>query len=73
MSRLIFLFAIVALVYLLVRSYRNNASGNSAQDKAIAEDMVRCAQCGVHLPKGESVQVGEHYFCGTEHRDAYRK
>jgi uncharacterized protein len=35
--------------------------------------MVRCAQCGVHLPKSESILVGGNFFCCAEHRDAYRK
>jgi uncharacterized protein len=75
MSRLIFLLAIAAVVYLLIKSYRKNESGKneSGQDKTVAEDMVRCAHCGVHLPKGESIQADGKYFCGTAHRDAYRK
>lgn len=70
MSRLLFLIAIVAVVYLLIRAYRKNASG---QDKPVVDDMVRCAHCGVHLPKRESVQADGQFFCCTEHRDAYRK
>lgn len=75
MSRLLLLFAIVVVVYLLIRSFRENVSGKDVhgQDEAVAEDMVRCAHCGVHLPKGESVQAGGHFFCGAEHRDAYLK
>lgn len=71
MSRLLLIIAIAAVVYLLIRSFRKQAP---RQDKIItAEDMVRCAQCGVHLPKGESVVANGQFFCGTEHRDAYRK
>ena len=71
MSRLLFIIAIVAVVYLLVRSYRKQAP---QQDKTIAaEDMVRCAHCGVHLPKGESIEADGQFFCGAGHRDAYRK
>ncbi|MCR4304118.1 MAG: PP0621 family protein [Gallionella sp.] len=75
MSRLFLLFAIAVAVYLLVRSFRRNASGKNmpGQDETIAEDMVRCAHCGVHLPKGESVQADGKFFCGAEHRDASLK
>jgi uncharacterized protein len=75
MSRLIFFLAIAVVVYLLIKSYRKNASGKNVpgQDGAVAEDMVRCAHCGVHLPKGESVQADAKYFCSAGHRDAYRK
>ena len=70
MSRLLLIIVIVAVVYLLVRSYRKQAP---QQDETTTEDMVRCAQCGVHLPKGESIEADGSFFCGTEHRDAYRK
>lgn len=72
MSRLLFLAAIVILVYLLFRSFRKNFS---RQDKTPLkdEDMVCCAHCGVHLPKSESIQVDDVYFCNAEHRDAFRK
>lgn len=70
MSRLLLLVAIVAVVYLLIRSFRKNAP---RQDKTITDDMVRCAHCGVHLPKGESIQADGHFFCSTEHRDAYHQ
>ncbi len=71
MSRLLFLFAIVAVVYLLFRSYRKNAT--TSEDGGVAEDMVRCAQCGVHLPRGESVRAEGLDYCSAEHRDAHRK
>lgn len=69
MGRLLFLLAIVALVYLLLRSYRKPVP---KQDQTIVDDMVRCAQCGVHLPKGESVQAEGRNFCSAAHRDAFR-
>lgn len=70
MSRLFFLIAIVAVIYLLIRSFRGGAP--SKGESLAAEDMVRCAHCGVHLPKGESVQSEGRFFCGLEHRDAFR-
>lgn len=70
MSRLFLLIAIAAVVYLLVKSYRKSSAPQVQSD---AEDMVRCAQCGVHIPKSEGIMAGGHYFCGVEHRDAYRK
>jgi uncharacterized protein len=30
--------------------------------------MVRCAQCGVHLPANEAVAEGEFRFCSVAHR-----
>lgn len=70
MSRLLLLIAIVAVVYLLVRAFRKSSP---PQDTPVVDDMVRCAHCGVHLPKQESIQSNGQFFCSTEHRDAYRK
>lgn len=66
MSRLIFLFAIAAVVYLLLKSFRRNLP---KQTQSEAEDMVRCAHCGVHLPIGESVRAEGKYYCCAAHRD----
>lgn len=70
MSRLLFLVAIVVVVYLLIRSYRKS---RPRQDEPAVENMVRCAHCGVHLPKSESILADGKFFCCVEHRDAYRK
>ncbi len=70
MSRLLLLIAIVVVIFLLLKSYRKNAP---RQDKTITDDMVRCAQCGMHLPRSEGIEANGQFFCGTEHRDAYRK
>ena len=70
MSRLLLLVAIAAVVYRLIRSYRKNMP---QQDNPVVEDMVRGAHGGVHLPRSESILAGGNYFCGAEHRDAYRK
>ncbi|MDD4929723.1 MAG: PP0621 family protein [Gallionella sp.] len=70
MSRLIFLFAIVAVFYLLLKSYRRNVP---VKKQEVAEDMVRCAHCGVHLPTGESLREGALHFCCAAHRDANQK
>ena len=59
MSRLLFLAVIAAVVYWLLKSYRNQLpkdEGSSGQ----AEDMVRCVHCGVHLPKNESILAGNN-------------
>lgn len=71
MSRLLFFAAIAGLIYLVLRSYRNNSTPPTQQPPR-SEDMVKCAQCGVHVPKGESVQAQGRNFCCAAHRDAYR-
>lgn len=70
MGRLFFIIAVAVVVYLLIRSFRRNTP---PQDQTLTEDMVRCLQCGVHVPKGESVQDQGQNFCCAAHRDAFRK
>ncbi|OIR18264.1 hypothetical protein GALL_15920 [mine drainage metagenome] len=66
MSRLLFLFAVIIVVYLLLRSYRRQSPRQDAP--ASAEEMVRCVKCGVHLPKSESILAGGNFYCSDEHR-----
>jgi uncharacterized protein len=33
--------------------------------------MVRCAVCGVHAPRSDSVVVGAQAFCSAEHARRY--
>ncbi len=69
MSRLLFLLAVIAVVYWLFKTYRKQSP---KQDVTTAsEDMVRCAQCGVHLPKSEAVLANGNFYCTDAHRREY--
>jgi uncharacterized protein len=49
-----------------------NAGTNAGKSGgALAEPMVRCAECGVHAPRSESVSVGTQHFCSAAHARAY--
>ncbi len=71
MSRLLFLLAVAIVVYLLLRSYRRQAP--KQDDSKPAEEMVRCAQCGVHLPRSESILANGNFYCSDEHRRQHTK
>ncbi len=66
MSRLLFLLAVIAVVYWLLKRYSKTSSRQDTD--ASGEDMVRCARCGVHLPKSESILSGGNYYCCDAHR-----
>ncbi|HEC29597.1 MAG TPA: hypothetical protein ENI65_08425 [Gammaproteobacteria bacterium] len=34
--------------------------------------MVRCQQCGVHIPEEEAFHEDKLFFCSDEHRSQYR-
>ena len=67
MSRLLFLAAVAVVIYWLLQSRRVRPSGDTGGK---VEDMVRCAYCGVHLPKGESLLADGKYYCSESHRRA---
>ncbi len=67
MGRLIFILAVIAVVYLLLRSYSRQQSPK--QDApAQSEEMVRCVHCGVHFPRSEGILAGGNFYCCDEHR-----
>ncbi len=37
------------------------------------EDMLSCAHCGLHLPRGEALPGRGGVFCGEAHRSAYEQ
>ena len=58
------------LVYRMIRSALNKPrGGRAAKPVALSTDMVRCHYCGIHIPKDEALQQGEHYYCSPEHRE----
>ncbi|MBI4938905.1 MAG: preprotein translocase subunit YajC [Nitrosomonadales bacterium] len=74
MSRLLIFVVIAAVVYWLLKSYRKKLSRENEREENVpgqAEDMVRCAHCGVHLPKRESIASDGKFYCGEAHRRAH--
>lgn len=47
---------------------RRGAGGARASDAPrLAEPMIRCAECGVHAPKSDSIVVAGDTFCCAAH------
>lgn len=68
MGKYLVLIAVALLVYWIVRaSWRRRSPGGRSKQPA-AESMVRCAECGIHLPRGESLMVRGQFYCCTEHQ-----
>jgi uncharacterized protein len=56
------------------RRGRNNGSGNGAaagETPQLADSLIRCAQCGVHTPRSESIVVAGERFCCADHARAH--
>jgi len=36
--------------------------------RALPQDMLACAHCGVHIPRSEALVLGSQAYCCPEHR-----
>ncbi len=66
MGKLLFFVLVALAVYLIVK--KGIRPLPPKEPKREVEDMVRCARCGVHLPRSESILSGGEFYCSEEHR-----
>ena len=66
LAKLIVLAAVVAAAWWLLKRYVRSLH-KGAPPAAAPEDMVRCAHCGVHLPRSESLARDGRQYCSEEH------
>jgi uncharacterized protein len=69
-AKILLVIVVFAAVYFIVRTYARSVAAKRAAETVPdkAEDMVRCAHCGVHLPRSDSVASGGQSFCSKEHQ-----
>jgi len=69
MGRLLVLILIIVLaVWLVRRALRGTSTKTDVRKQAESQQqLVRCAHCGVHLPRGEARQAGGALYCSDEH------
>ncbi|MDQ6681337.1 MAG: hypothetical protein M3Y67_10310, partial [Pseudomonadota bacterium] len=72
MKILLFLLAVFVLLWLLRGGSRrrNPPAGPEQSTGVLPQPMLACAQCGVHLPKDETLPGRGGVFCGDAHRAA---
>jgi uncharacterized protein len=67
--KILLLIAMVFVVLALLRAYQRSLNRPPAQTReASVEDMVKCAHCGVNLPRSEAIYSGGAFFCTPEHQ-----
>jgi len=67
---LIFALAVFALVWLLKRALGERTEDDvprAPRPSGQAGDLVRCAHCGLHLPRAEALAAGGRLYCSAEH------
>ncbi|MEE9352111.1 MAG: PP0621 family protein [Thiotrichaceae bacterium] len=76
MPRLLFILILFVVSFLVVRSIRNkldknkhldHKDRNSSDTKNNKTQMLKCEECGLHIPDNEAIKQGNHVFCSLEH------
>jgi uncharacterized protein len=67
MGRLIAIIVIAVLVVWLLRRALAKPKQDPAAGGAPEGELVRCAHCGVNLPRAEARSAGGRHYCSEEH------
>jgi uncharacterized protein len=69
MGRILVLAVLIVIGVWLIRRalLRSRWRDGQAQHPAREGELVRCARCGVHLPKAEARNAGGLEYCSEEH------
>lgn len=68
MNKLFLLIIFAVLLYLVFTRSRRSSEKREDVTPSVAETMIQCARCGLHLPQGEGLPDGDLYYCCEEHR-----
>ncbi len=76
MTRLVLVLLLLLVVVLWWKSRKRGGTtqapaAQSQNDAQEPESMVRCAQCGVHLPASQSLPGLGGVFCSAAHREQF--
>jgi uncharacterized protein len=64
---LVLILLVVAAVWLVRRALRRAAPPPHTAGSQKSEELVRCAQCGVLLPRAEARMAAGALYCSDEH------
>ncbi|UVE18503.1 envelope stress response protein PspG [Pseudomonas sp. LS44] len=66
MGRLLFWIVLIAVAVWLWRHFKRPTPPR-ADTEAGTTPMVRCAQCGVHVPQNRALQHESRWYCSQAH------
>jgi len=76
MSRLIYITAILLLIWFAFRYFRTQVIEREKKQKQKKsfpiKDVKPCALCGLHIPIEELVHDKDHSFCSYQHMQEYK-
>jgi uncharacterized protein len=77
MGRLLFFVILGLVVYFAFRAWRSGrrslpGTAKPGPERSTAEPMVRCAHCGLNVPRSEALADADRWFCSDAHRRIVR-
>lgn len=74
MIKILLLIVVGFFVWALIRAYQRslNKPPISTREQGV-ENMVKCAHCGVNMPRSEAIYSDGEFFCTTEHKQLGKK
>jgi uncharacterized protein len=67
------IFALAAwLIFTLAKRFFNQISLSKPKPKKPVTHMVKCHECGVHIPEADAIRVDDRFYC-EEHRNQAEK
>ncbi|KAB0492573.1 PP0621 family protein [Pseudomonas vancouverensis] len=67
MLRLLFWIALIAAAVWFWRKFKGQPASTQSPSERDAAPMVRCAQCGVHLPRDRALNLEQQWYCSQAH------
>ncbi|TNB96555.1 MULTISPECIES: PP0621 family protein [Pseudomonas] len=67
MLRLLFWIVLIFAAVWLWRKFKSPASSAQSPREQDAAPMVRCAHCGVHLPRDRALNLQQQWYCSQAH------
>jgi uncharacterized protein len=71
MGKYLLLVAGVLVVYWIVRASMRSRQKKQSSQAPGTEKMVRCADCGIYVPRGEGLLVRGNFYCCAEHQQRH--
>ncbi|CAI8698909.1 MYND finger [Pseudomonas sp. IT-P12] len=67
MLRLLFWIALIAAAVWFWRKFKGSSSAPRPPAEPQAAPMVRCAHCGLHLPRDRALNLQQQWYCSQAH------
>lgn len=68
MGKLFFFILVGVVVYFMLKRGQRPLANRTTTAPPVAEAMVQCARCRIHVPLSDSLAVGDQRYCCEEHR-----